>query len=213
MFSALMPQRREFFDLLAAQSDRVVAAANATLRLIQALGSSTSGEIETLVKEVAHAESSANKIKHDLITLLHKSFTTPINRDQIHSLTIDLDRVLHALRHVANAVSMYNVSDSTSEMRELASAAADACLRLNRAVIALGDKDRGQETIDLCKAIDQIEAKSDKVMRTAITKLFKEGGDVWMAVKLKEFYTLQDVVIDHCDVAAKTIEEILIENS
>jgi uncharacterized protein len=212
MFKALMPQRREFFDLLAAHSDRVVAASNAALRLIQALGTQGS-DIDTLVKEVAHNEKSADQIKIDLIALLHKSFTTPINRDQIHTLTIDLDRVLHALRHVANAIDMYNISDSTSEMRELASLAADACLRLNRAVIALGDNDRSKETMDLCKAIDQVESKADKVMRNAITKLFKEGGDVWVAVKLKDFYRLQDAIIDHCDQAAKTIEQILIENS
>jgi len=212
MFKALMPQRREFFDMLAAHSDRVVAGANAALRLIQALGTDDT-DIDRLVKEVAHNEKSADQIKIDLITLLHKSFTTPINRDQIHSLTNDLDRVLHSLRHVANAIEMYNIDDSTSEMRELASHAADACLRLNRAVITLGDKERSKETMDLCKAIDQIESKADKIMRNAITKLFKEGGDVWAAIKLKEFYQLQDTVIDHCDEAAKTIEEILIENS
>jgi predicted phosphate transport protein (TIGR00153 family) len=212
MFKALMPQRREFFDLLAAHSDRVVAGANAALRLIQALGT-LEDDREKLVKEVAHNEKSADQIKIELITLLHKSFTTPINRDQIHALTIDLDRVLHALRHVANAIEMYNITDSTSEMRELASHAADACLRLNRAVIALGDNTRSKETMDLCKTIDQIESKADRVMRNAITNLFREGGDVWTAVKLKDFYKLQDAVIDHCDVAAKTIEEILIENS
>lgn len=212
MFKALMPQRREFFDLLAAHSDRVVAGANAALRLIQALGT-LEEDREKLVKEVAHNEKSAGQIKIDLITLLHKSFTTPINRDQIHTLTIDLDRVLHAVRHVANAIDMYNITNSTSEMRELASHAADACLRLNRAVIALGDNARSKETMDLCKTIDQIESKADKVMRNAITSLFREGGDVWTAVKLKDFYKLQDAVIDRCDVAAKTIEEILIENS
>src|SRR5690606_25593631 len=113
MFKALMPQRREFFDMLAAHSDRVVAGANAALRLIQALGTDDT-DIDRLVKEVAHNEKSADQIKIDLITLLHKSFTTPINRDQIHSLTNDLDRVLHSLRHVANAIEMYNIDDSTS---------------------------------------------------------------------------------------------------
>jgi len=212
MFKALIPQRREIYDLLAAHSDRVVAGANAALRLIQSLGTAEA-DIATLVKEVALNENSADKIKTDLITLLHKSFTTPINRDQIHTLTIDLDRLLHSLRHVANAIDMYNISDSTSEMRELASLAADACLRLNRAVIALGDENRSKETMDLCKAIDQIESKADKIMRAAITRLFREGGDVWNAMKLKEFYVLQEAVIDNCDEAAKMIEEILIENS
>ncbi len=212
MFSQLMPKRKEFFDLLTAHSDRVVAGANATLRLVNSLGSNGE-DVDTLVKEVSLAEQSANKIKADTITLLHKSFTTPINRDQIHTLTIDLDNVLNTLRNVANAVSMYNITDSTSEAREMAALSADACLRLNRAVITLSDKKRSQETIDLCKAIDQIESKADKVMRKAITKLFLDGGDVWAAMKLKEFYMLQEAVIDHCEDAAKTIEEILIENS
>ena len=212
MFSSLMPQRREFYDLLAAHSDRVVAGANATLRLVNGLGGNST-EIDALVKEVDLNERSADKIKADLITLLHKSFTTPINRDQIHTLTLDLDNVLDTLQDVANAVGMYNINDSTSEMREMAALSADACLRLNRAVIGLADKDRSQETIDLCKAIDQIETKADKVLKKAITKLFQDGGDVWAAMKLREFYMLQEAVIDHCEEAAKTIEEILIENS
>lgn len=212
MFRNLMPKRREFFDLLSAHSDRVVAGANATLRLVNGLGG-PSAEIDALVKEVDLNESSADKIKADLITLLHKSFTTPINRDQIHTLTLDLDNVLNTLQDVANAVSMYNITDSTSEAREMAALGADACMRLNRAVITLGDKGRSQETIDLCKAIDQIESKADKVLKKAITKLFRDGGDVWAAMKLKEFYVLQEAVIDLCEEAAKTIEEILIENS
>src|SRR5262245_26507115 len=114
MFKALMPQRREFYDLLAAHSDRVVAGANAALRLIQSLGM-PGAEVDALVKEVALSENSADQIKTEMISLLHKSFTTPINRDQIHTLTIDLDRVLHSLRHVANAVDMYSICDSTSE--------------------------------------------------------------------------------------------------
>jgi hypothetical protein len=207
-----MPQRREFFDLLAAHSDRVVAGANATLRLINALGSN-SADVNALAKEVDLNEQSADKIKADIITLLHKSFTTPINRDQIHTLIIDLDNVLDTLQDVANAVGMYNITDSTSEARELAALSADACMRLNRAVIALPDKKRSQETIDLCKEIDQIESKADKVLKRAITKLFQDGSDVWMAMKLREFYFLLEAVLDHCEEAAKTIEEILIENS
>jgi uncharacterized protein len=212
MFSSLMPQRREFFDLLAAHSDRLVAGANATLRLVNALGGNNA-DVNALVKEVDLNEQSADKIKADIITLLHKSFTTPINRDQIHTLIIDLDNVLDTLQDVANAVSMYNITDSTSEARELAALSADACMRLNRAVIALPDKKRSQETIDLCKEIDQIESKADKVLKKAITRLFQDGGDVWMAMKLREFYFLLEAVLDHCEEAAKTIEEILIENS
>lgn len=212
MFSSLMPQRKEFFELLAAHSDRVVAGANATLRLMNGLGNGTE-DIPVLVAEVNMNEQSADKIKAELITLLHRSFTTPINRDQIHTLTIELDNVLNALQDVANAVGMYNIKESTTEAREMAALAADAASKLNRAVVALGDKNRKQETSELCKEIDAMESQADRVQRKAITGLFAEGSSIWNAIRMREFYALQEEVLDRCEDAAKTIEEILIENS
>ena len=212
MFSSLMPQRKEFFELLSAHSDRVVAGANATLRLMNGLGNGTE-DIPVLVAEVNMNEQSADKIKAELITLLHRSFTTPINRDQIHTLTIELDNVLNALQDVANAVGMYNIKESTVECRELAALGADACMRLNRAVVSLPEKDRKQETTDLCKEIDAIESQADRIQRKAITALFDGNTSIWTAIKMREFYALQEEVLDRCEDAAKTIEEILIENS
>jgi hypothetical protein len=212
MLSSLMPQRKEFYELLAALSDRVVAGANATLRLMNGLGGNAE-DLATLVAEVSLLEQAGDKIKADVVTLLHRSFTTPINRDQIHSLVIELDGVLNALEDVARAVSMYNIKESTTEARELASLGADACMRLNRAVAGLAEKGRRPEVIGFCKEIEEIEAKADLVQRKAITKLFDGSSTAWNAVKFSRFYALQEVVLDTCEEAAKTIEEILIENS
>ena len=98
----------------------------------------------------------------------------------------------------------------------MASFCADACMRLNRAVVALADKGRGQETVDLCQEIERIESKADKLRRKAVRKLFEDEGDddaVWRAIKMQELYSLLETVIDSCKRAAKTIEEILIENA
>ncbi|MBK8889601.1 MAG: DUF47 family protein [Dechloromonas sp.] len=212
MLSSLMPQRKEFYVLLATLADRVVAGANATLRLMNGLGSNTE-DLPTLVAEVSLLEQAGDKIKAEVITLLHRPFTTPINRDQIHSLVIELDGVLNALEDVARAVSMYNIKESTAEARELASLGADACMRLNRAVAGIAEKGRRPEVIGFCKEIEEIEAKADAVQRKAVTKLFDGSGTAWNAVKMSRFYALQEVVLDTCEEAAKTIEEILIENS
>ncbi len=212
MFSALMPQRREFYDLLTSHTDRLMAAANAVLRLVNALGTDNS-ETGELIKEVGLNEQSGDKIKAELIALLHKSFITPISRDDIHSLIIELDTVLGALQDVANAVGMYHITNSTPEAREMASLGADACQRLNRAVIALSDKDRRKDALAYCQEVDAIESKADKVFRKAITRLFQGEGDIWAAMKLKEFYFLLEDVLDYCEEASKTIEGILIENA
>ena len=212
MFSSMMPQRREFYDLLIAHTERLVAGSNAAMRLVNTLGLNSS-EVDALIKEVNMNETSGDNIKAELIVLLHKSFITPISRDSLHTLTLELDKVLDTLEDVANAVVMFNIKASTPEVRELASLGADACLRLNRAMIALSEKDRHKEAMTYCQEIDEIETKADKVLKKAVTRLFRDGGDVWEAMRLRELYFLQEDVLDTCEEAAKTIEEILIENA
>jgi hypothetical protein len=148
--------------------------------------------------------------------MLHKSFVTPLNRDQVYALTLDIDRVMNAVQDVAQAVAIYNVEQATSESRELALRAVEACLRLSRAIGSLKEKERSEETVNLCSEIERIEEKSDLVIQRAIKALFQEEGDeeaALRAVGLRQFYALQEKVIRCCKASAQMIEEILIQNA
>ncbi len=215
MLGNVMPHRGAFFNLLAAHADRLVASANATLRLFTGLGN-PSGQSDLLIEEVNTNEASAERIKADFIKLLYESFTTPISRDQLHTLILDLDRVLNTLRRAANAVNKYNISDSTPAARTLASLAADACLHLNRAIVALADRNGGATIVEQCRAIDALEARASMTLREAVTQLFLHEGDeaaAWHAIRMRRLYFTQEAVVDGCRRAAHTIEEILIENA
>ena len=76
----MLPKRSEFFELLAAHSERVLAGANAMLRLVSSLGVSKQ-DVAALIEEINMNEASSDQIKNDLMTMLHKSFVTPLNRD------------------------------------------------------------------------------------------------------------------------------------
>ena len=215
MLGNVMPQRGTFFELLGAHTDRLVAGANATLRLVSGLGN-TSELNRALIEEVNTNEASADRIKADFIRLLYESFTTPINREQLHTLIVDLDRVLDTLQSAANAVAMYNIASSTAEARSMASFGADACLLLNRAVLALADRNRTSDIVVFCRQVDDLESRASEAMRAAVAKLFEHEGDeqaAWHAVKMRGLYFTQEAVLDGCKRAARTIEEILIENA
>lgn len=215
MLNNVMPQRGVFFSLLVAHTDRLVAGANATLRLISGLGN-PQFDTTPLIDEVNLNETSADDLKDQLIRLLYESFTTPINRDQIHTLTMDLDRVVDSIQSVANSIATHHIEVSTPAAREMASLSADACIRLHRAVVALEGRERVQEIVRQCEEVDQIESRAAEVMRQAITRLFENEGDeaaAWHAMKMRGFYFMQEAVLDHCKRAARTLEEILLENA
>ena len=112
--------------------------------------------------------------------------------------------------------SAARVTVTGPEARALASLASDACLRLNRAVIALADREQAPQIAVLCPEIDELESQASALMREAITKLFREEGDeaaAWHAMKMRRFYFTQVAVLDGCKRAARTMEEILLENT
>lgn len=215
MLNNVMPQRGVFFSLLSSHTDRMVAAANATLRLVTGLGNSKV-DSAALIDEVKLNETSADDIKAQLIKLLYESLTTPINGDQIHTLTLDLDRVIEALQNVANSIATRHIASSTSPTRELASLGADAWIRLSRAVHALAGRERVKEIVQQCQEGDVIESRADEVMRLAVTQLFEREGDeaaAWHAMRMHGFYCMQAAVLDGSRRAAKKLEEILLENA
>ncbi|MBK6803768.1 MAG: DUF47 family protein [Betaproteobacteria bacterium] len=130
MLNTVMPKRGTFFQLLASHTDRLVGGATATMRLLTALGAPGGQDLAALIDEVNVNENSADDIKAQYIRLLYESFTTPLNRQQMHTLMKDLDRVLDTLQSVANAVRMYqieldvrNTGDGVAWRRRLRAAA------------------------------------------------------------------------------------------
>ena len=211
----MLPKRAEFFELLAAHSERVLAGANAMLRLVNSLGVNKQ-DVAALVEEINMNEASSDQIKADLLNMLHKSFVTPLNRDQVYALTLDIDSVMNAVQDVAQAASIYNITEANRESHELASMTVDACMRLTRAIAALKERERSQETVNLCLEIERIEEKSVAVMYKAIKSLFETEGDdaaALRAMRMRQFYALQEKVLRASKKSAQTLEEILLQNA
>lgn len=211
----MLPKRSEFFELLAAHSERVLAGANAMQRLINSLEIDRRN-VAALIEEVDMNEASSDQIKADLMNMLHKSFVTPLNRDQVYALTLDIDHVMNTVQDVAQAVNIYNVQETSDESRELASMTVDACARLTRAIASLKEKERSENTVNLCAEIERIEEKSVAVIHKAIKALFDAEGDdaaALRAMRLRQFYSLQEKVLRASKKSAQTLEEILLQNA
>ena len=210
----VMHKRREYFNLLAAHADRLVAGANATMRLITDLGTQPEQDAR-LIEEVNVNETSADAIKATLISMLFSSFATPISRDLLYTLVSDVDSVLDMLQGIANNVTTYSISGSTPAARAMASLATEACQHVKLAVLALAHRNGGTKALQECSAIDVAAARATAAMREAVTQLFTQEGDdqaALHAIKMRHFHFRQAKVLRRCRRVARTIEEILLEN-
>lgn len=212
MFGKLMPREAEFFDLFNAHAEEIVKGSQALVSLMSAL-IETPSEAERYAAEIDEYESRADQITHDTIALIHQTFVTPFDRDEIHGLISGLDDILDLVQDVAECLNLYDIHTVTPEAKELAALSLKCSERVRIAVNLLKSMDNGEQILKICREIDQLESEADRVMRTAMSRLFREESDVRQLIKLKAVYELLETVTDRCEDVANIIEGIVLENS
>jgi predicted phosphate transport protein (TIGR00153 family) len=212
MLGRFMPQEVKFFDLFNLHAREIVRGADALVAMLAALNRSTE-EAVAQAASIDAIELRADKITHETVSLLHSTFITPLDRDEIHRLITRLDDVLDTIQDAARTVTVYDIRRATPEairFGEIIRACAD---RVAHGVSLLSNMNNGPAILDTCREIDRLENEADEVLREAMSKLFREEPDVRELIKLKAIYELLETVTDHCDDVGNILEAIVLENS
>jgi uncharacterized protein len=213
-FGKLLPREGNFFEMFDQHADRIVEAAKAFEQLVANYNDPILRDKYNA--EVDSAERAADRITHDVKKMLHKTFITPIDREQIHKLINTMDDVADLIQDSAETMALYDVRVMTDEIKRLTDLSVKCCERLKSAVgllNKLSDSDTAEAALKTCEEIDRLESDADRVMRSAMSKLFREEPDVREVIKLKAIYQLLETITDRCEDVANLIEGIVLENS
>ncbi len=209
MFNRLMPREGRFFDLFNAHAGHMINGARELVELLK----SGNSEFAEHARRIDEAERAADKITHDTMTLLHKTFITPLAREDIHGLITCMDDVLDLIQDVTESIVLYDVSVIPDDARRLAEIDRMCCDRVKAAVALLSDMKNAEAILKTCEEIDRLESDADRVMRSAMSALFRGEPDVRQVVKLRIIYDLLERVSDRCEDVANIIEGIVLENA
>ena len=214
LFGKLLPREGNFFELFIQHGAHIAEGSRAFVALIQNYADPVMRQKHA--DAVAHAERQADKITAEVNRLLHKTFITPIDREQIHGLINTMDDVLDLLQDSTETMSLYDVREITDEVLRLAELSAKCCDRVAHVVTLLpriGDSEVIDAALKTCEEIDQLESDADRVMRAAMSRLFREQDDVRELIKLKTIYEQLEAITDRCEDVANLIEGVVLENS
>ena len=153
---------------------------------------------------------------HEVNRAIHKTFITPIDRDQIHTLINTMDDVADLIQDSAETLALYDVRRVNEEITRLTDLSVKCCERVKEAVSMLGklaEPGMADAALKICEEIDQLESDADRVMRSAMSRLFREEPDVREVIKLKAVYELLETITDKCEDVANVIEGIVLEHS
>jgi hypothetical protein len=208
MFGRIMPREGRFFDLFNEHAGLVLQGAIELNAFLADMGNR-----EAHAQNVNSIEKKADKITHDTILLLHQTFVTPLDRDDIHKLISNMDDILDLMEDVAECVVLYDVREVTDAARKLAEISVSCAEKVKTSVSMLANLDNAQAILRICNEIDQLESEADRVMRSAMSKLFRDEPDTRQLIKLKAIYELLESITDRCEDVANIIEGIVLENA
>ena len=214
LFGKLLPREGNFFELFNQHGTHIVEGARSFILLIQ--NDADPDLREKYAGEVVSAERSADRVTAEVARLLHKTFITPIDREQIHELINAMDDILDLLQDATETMSLYDVRAMTDEVLRLGDLSAKCCERVQHAVSLLpkiSQPATAEAAIKTCEEIDKLESDADRVMRGAMSRLFREETDVRELIKLKAIYEQLESISDRCEDVANLIEGIVLENA
>ena len=214
LFGKLLPREGNFFELFNQHGTHIVDGARAFMLMIQ--NYADPDQREKYANDVVNSERSADRVTAEVNRLLHKTFITPIDREQIHGLINAMDDILDLLLDATETMSLYDVRAMTEEVLRLGDLSAKCCERVQHAVSLLpkiSQPATAEAAIKTCEEIDKLESDADRVMRAAMSKLFREENDVRELIKLKAIYEQLESISDRCEDVANLIEGIVLENS
>ena len=208
MFGRLMPHEGRFFDLFKELAELIVQGS----RELEAL-MATFDDVERRRFNIETIEKKGDKVTHATVELLHRTFITPLDRNDIHQLITNMDDILDLIEDSAQSISMYDVRAVTPDAARLAEICVGCAEKVKAAVELLPNMQNARKILEVCGEIDKLESEADHVMRTAMAKLFRDEPDVRQLIKLRTVYELLEEMTDRCEDVANIIEGIVLENA
>jgi predicted phosphate transport protein (TIGR00153 family) len=203
--SVIAPRDREFFDLFEEAGGNILRATGLLEEMLRDFP-----ERSELARDILICEQDGDRITHDIIQRLNKTFVTPLDREDIYEMASALDDVVDYTEEVADYLGLYKIEAPMDQAQELATILHACGRQISEAMPRLrGFKDISHFTVE----INRLENDGDRVTREAIASLFDNGIDPMVVIRWKDIFERLEEAIDATEHVANILEGIAIKNS
>lgn len=202
----LIPREEKFFEFFEEAANNILEGAKVLVQMTDERGA----DLQERWKRLEDLEHVGDKITHQIIRKLNRTFITPIDREDIHSLAVGLDDVMDLIEASAARMSLYKIKQPTEEARKLAQVILKSAEEIVKAVSNL---ERMDDVMEHCIEINRLENMADDISREAIAGLFDKGHDPMDVIKWKEIYETMETATDRCEDVANIVESVALKSA
>ena len=204
----LLPHDASFFSHFEQQGQKTVEGCRAFLEMVE-----NPTDLERRAERVKQIEHECDEITHAVVAGLHKTFITPIDRNDVYRLITKMDDIMDLVDAAADRVALYDIPRMTKEVGDLARCLVDSAEHVLGAVSGIRNLGKPNGILQHCIEINRLENVADGILRGALARLFREEKNPITVIKWKEIYETLESATDRCEDVANIIEGVLLENS
>jgi uncharacterized protein len=204
----LLPHDHSFFNHFEAQGKKTVEGCVAFKQMID----DPTG-LEGKAERIKQIEHECDEITHAVVEALHKTFITPIDRNDIYRLITKMDDIMDLVEAAADRLALYEMPRMNKEAGDLAVCLVQSAEHVLGAVSGIRSLNKPSGILQHCVEINRLENAADHILRAALAKLFREDKDPISVIKWKEIYETLEAATDRCEDVANVIEGVVLENS
>jgi hypothetical protein len=202
----VLPAETKFYDWFEKAAQNMVSAAT-LLHTMLGEGQDWPGR----VAQMTELEHQGDFITHEIFDLLHKTFITPLDHDEIQALTTSMDDVVDVIHAAADALLLYKVEQPRQEAKELSKVILAATQEIAAAMTLLRHKRTLNEMMPRVKEINRLENEADRIARTAMDRLIERRDDIFELIRWKEIYEQMEEATDRCEDVADVLRTVVIK--
>jgi len=205
---SFVPREEKFFDLFIDSARNMVKAARGLKDLLDDWNN-----IDVKVAEITELEHEGDSITHQIAALLHRTFVTPFDREDIALLSHTMDDITDFIHAAADAIFIYKIDSPTERAKELAETIVQAALEVEEAVLLLRHRSDLKKIMEHCVELNRLENRADKIYRSALGELFDDGKDTAYIIKWREIYEHMESATDRCEDVANVLEGVALKHA
>jgi hypothetical protein len=201
----LIPKEEKFYDDFAALADQIRFGAGLLRSML-----APDKPIWDKADEIKEVEHKCDFLTHEIIQRLNRTFVTPLDREDIHTLARSLDDVMDAIDASATILRLYHIETVRPGARELSHIIFDSAEELVHAVKALeGRKGVAERAVE----INRLENEADRAHQAAVQALFQEERDAIVIIQWKEIFDFLEQATDRCEDVANVLEGVVVKHA
>lgn len=203
----LIPRDEKFYDLFEELASKIEEGGKLFIDILNNYKYS-----EPKIAKLKEIEHEADIITHRTYEKMHRTFLTPLDREDIYNLVNKMDSVLDMIEAAAVRMQLYKIKKPADEIKELARILNEAIKKVKKIVYALRDKKKSKEILEDCVEINTLENEGDIVLRMTMARLFEREKDPFELIKWKEIFERIEESIDVCEDVSNIIEGIVLKH-